>query len=162
MINGQLRFKNLIEKHNSKLPNPINLIKEDKEIGLKKNILHLLWHNIFCHGPLLINVSMTLSPHIHYPQCQKIKKTLKIIVQNWSANTSSKVKRYSIQYSSLHWTPFLKKKYLLGFFFLQIKTNKKIFKRIDPASCLRRRPLIIYINLRELLNQCQDTAPTVR
>lgn len=156
MINGQ-DFKYLIQKHNSKLPNPINLIKEDKEISLKKNILHLFWHNIFCNGPLLINVSMTLSRHIHYPQCQKIKN-----IKNWSANTSSKVKRYSIQYSSLHWTPFLKKKISSRLFFLQIKTNKKIFKRIDPASCLRRRPLIIYINLRELLNQCQDTAPTVR
>lgn len=47
--------------------NPINLIKQDKEISLKKKISSIF----FCHGPHLINVSMTSSHHIHNPQCQK-------------------------------------------------------------------------------------------
>lgn len=161
MINGQ-DFKYLIQKHNSKLPNPINLIKKDKEISLKKKYppSSLTWHFLSWTTPYQCFHDVESSYSL--TSMSKNKKTLKIIVQNWSANTSSNVKRYSIQYSSLHWTPFLKKKISSRLFFLQIKTNKKIFKRIDPASCLRRRPLIIYINLRELLNQCQDTAPTVR
>lgn len=104
--------------------NPINLLKKDKEISLKKKILHLFWHNIFvmdypyqCFHDVESSYSLT--------SMSKNKKTLKVIVQNWSANTSSKVKRYSIQYSSLHWTPFLKKKYLLGLFFSRLKRIKK-------------------------------------
>lgn len=73
-INGQdsqISLKNITQS----FQNPINLIKQDKEISLKKKISSIFSDIIFffvMDHTFNINVSMTPSHRSHYPQCQKI------------------------------------------------------------------------------------------